>query len=305
MSVYSSVENNVRKTYLLMGCFLIFIILLGFAFSQYFQNPFILYFAVGFSIIYNLIAYYFSDRIALRINKARKANPNNSEDLQIIRIVENLCIASGLPMPKVYIIEDDALNAFATGRDPKNASVAFTRGLIKSLDKVELEGVAAHELAHIKNRDILVMTIVVALVGVIAIISDIFIRMVFFNGSGRDNKIILILAIVLAIISPIIAQIIKLAVSRKREYLADASAALMTRYPDGLAGALEKIKNGAKLKKVNTATAHMFIACPFGEKQDEKKNIRKGQKKGFFSKLFSTHPPIDERISILRDMNKK
>ncbi|MCK5589038.1 MAG: M48 family metallopeptidase [Candidatus Pacebacteria bacterium] len=294
---YTQAEKNIRKTWILMGGFLIFIIFLGWLFAQYTQNPIILYFAVGFALISNFFSYFFADKVVLSVTGAKKADPHVSDDLKIIRIVENLAITAGLPTPKIYIIKDDAINAFATGRNPKNASVAFTRGLLKNLEKKETEGVAAHEISHIKNRDIMVMTIVVTLVGVVAIFSDLFIRMSFYGNSDnkKGNGIILIIGIVLAILSPVIAKIIQLAVSRKREYLADASGALLTRYPEGLASALEKIsKQGKSMKKKSTATAHLFISNPL--KGD-------GKKGNFFAKMFSTHPPIEERISLLRNMD--
>lgn len=212
-------------------------------------------------------------------------------DEELFHIVENLSITAGLPMPKIYIIEDLAPNAFATGRDKNHSAIAVTTGLRKMLDKNELEGVIAHELAHIGNRDTLLQTIVVVLVGLVTIVSDIFLRSQILGGRDRDSRaggIIMIVGIVFMILSPIIATIIQLAISRKREFLADASAGLMTRYPEGLASALRKISSyGNPMKKAHVATAHLFISNPFG-------NSKKG-----ISRLFMTHPPVEERIEAL------
>ena len=236
------------------------------------------------------LSYYHSDKIALKSSGAKEITKNDSP--YVYRMVENLCIASGMPMPKVHIIDSPALNAFATGRDPQHASIAVTTGLIAALTNEELEGVIAHELSHIKNYDIRVMTIVIVLVGSIALLSDMFFRMSFFGGK-QENKnthpAFIIIGIVLLILSPFIAEIIKLAISRKREYLADASGALLTRYPEGLARALEKIaQSEVPFQKANSATAHLFISNPF-----------KGKK---LKNMFSTHPPIEERIKKLRGM---
>lgn len=248
-------------------------------------------FAVAFSIISSLVSYYAGDKIALKSTGARHIQKEDNPYLY--RMVENLCITAGLPVPKVHIIDSPALNAFATGRDPEHASIAVTSGLMAALENEELEGVIAHELAHIQNYDIRVMTIVVVLVGTLALIADMFWRMSFFGGGdNRDNKtggILAIVGIVLILVSPIVAELIKLAVSRKREYLADASGALLTRYPEGLARALEKISASAeKLRTANAATAHMFISNPFKSKG--------------FTKFFSTHPPAEDRIAKLRGM---
>lgn len=292
--IYQEIESNQRKTILLISVFLILIIFLGWAFSYIFNNPLILWIAVIIAFFQTWISYYYSDKIALSTAGAHPVK--REEALELYRIVENLSITSGLPQAKIYIIEDEAMNAFATGRDPKHSSIAVTRGLLQKLDKTELEGVIAHELSHVKNYDIRVMTIVVVLVGAIALASDFFLRSLWWGGgrrrddnSGQLGLILFIVGIVLAILAPLFAQLIQLAVSRKREYLADASGALLTRYPEGLASALEKIQKESKpLQRANRATAHLFITNPFS-----RKNI---------SNLFSTHPPIEDRIKKLRAM---
>ncbi len=239
-------------------------------------------------------SYFYSDKIAIKSAGAVEIEKNDNP--YVYRMVENLSITAGMPMPKVHIINSPALNAFATGRDPEHASIAITTGLIEALENEELEGVIAHELSHIRNYDIRVMTIVVVLVGTIALVSDMFFRVRLYGGGRSNNKnsgqagaILMVIGIVLLILSPIIAELIKLAVSRKREYLADASGALLSRYPEGLARALEKISaSQVPFDKASKATAHMFIGNPF-----------KGKK---FSKLWSTHPPAEDRIAKLRAM---
>lgn len=246
--------------------------------------------------VYSLISYYASASIALSVSGAKPIVKAQAPDL--FNVVENLCIANGQPMPAIYIIDDPSPNAFATGRDPKHASIAFTTGILRILTRQELEGVAAHELSHVKNYDIRVMTIVVVLVGLISLIADVLLHVRF----GRDSKeggnaalILMIVGIALAILSPIIAQIIQLAISRNREYLADASGSLLTRYPEGLASALEKISNAATpMENANRATAHLFISNPTGTEA----------KRSFFTNLFSTHPPIADRIARLRSMGR-
>ncbi len=283
-----------------MSLFFVVIIFLGWFLSLYYGSPDILYIAFAFSVFMNFLSYWFSDKIVLKISGAKEASKEEFYDLYTL--VENLSITSGLPMPKVYVIEDPAPNAFATGRNEKHATVAFTTGILQILKKVELEGVIAHELAHVKNKDILLQSVVVVLVGFVTMLSDIFIRSTFFGGRDRDNKaggIMLIVGIVLLILSPIIATLIQLAISRKREFLADATGALMTRYPEGLASALQKISSHARpLQKANHATAHLFISDPYKE-QDEEGH----EKISFFHKLFLTHPPVEERVNVL--LNKK
>ena len=275
-----------------MSLFLIIIIGIGWVFSQAYGNPAILYFAVIFSLLMNFFSYWYSDKIVLSISGAR---PIEKKDVpELFRIVENLSITAGLKMPRIYIIQDPAPNAFATGRNQDRAVVAVTSGLLERLNKTEIEGVISHELSHIGNRDILISTIVVVLVGFVALLSDFFLRFNFFRGGSndRDNRagaIMMLLGLIFAILAPIAVTLIQLAISRKREFLADASGALLTRYPDGLASALEKISQyQAPMKRINRATAHLYISNPFGAKK--------------ISKLFSTHPPVEERIKALRGM---
>ncbi|MDP3741192.1 MAG: M48 family metallopeptidase [bacterium] len=295
--VYEHISANKTKTAILLAVFLILIIFLGFSFSTAYEAPEILYFAVGFSIFYSLISYYFSSNITLAISKARQVDATTAPDLY--KLVENLSITAGLPTPKIYLIDDTALNAFATGRDPKHAVLVFTTGIIQKLNKTELEGVVAHELSHVGNYDIRLMTLVVVLVGVLTLLADWFLRFSFYTRGGGRNKnqmqaVFMIAGIVLALLSPIIAMLIQLAISRKREYLADASGILLTRYPEGLASALEKISADTEpLEAANKATAHLYIANPL-------KNRHGGV--GWFSGLFATHPPIEQRIKKLREM---
>jgi heat shock protein HtpX len=274
MLTYDHIAKNKRESFFLIFVFLLIIISLGWVFSRTYNNPGILYFAVGFSVLTSFISYYFSDSITLALSHAKEVDRQTAPELY--RLVENLCITAGLPTPKVYIIEDTAPNAFATGRDPKHAVVCFTTGILQKLEKTELEGVVAHELSHIGNYDIRVMTLVVVLVGTVTLLADWMLRASFFGGRRRSNDngggnvaaLFALVGLVLAILSPIIATIIKLAVSRKREYLADASGALLTRYPEGLARALEKISGDREpLEAANKATAHMYIVNPLKEQR--------------------------------------
>jgi heat shock protein HtpX len=290
-TLYSQADANVRKTWFLMATFFIAVIGIGWALSYALGNPSILYIAVLISVVMNVGSYWYSDKLALASTGAKPISKEAAPDLY--NIVENLAISEGMPMPKVYIIEDSAPNAFATGRDPKHGVVAVTTGLLAMLDRSELEGVIAHELSHIKNRDTLVMTVVVVLLGFVTLLSDFFLRsMMFGGGQDRDNRlgmIMVVAGVVLAILSPFVAQLIQLAISRKREFLADASGALMTRYPEGLASALQKISaHHAPMRTANDATAHLFISSPFGAKSF----------KGLH-KLFMTHPPTEERVKAL------
>lgn len=300
-TLYTHIDSNIRKTWLLFTVFLIVIIGLGWFFSYYIGNRNILFGAVIFSFLMSFISYWWSDKIVLAISRAKPLAKKDNPEL--FRIVENLTITAGLPMPRIYIINEPAPNAFATGRNPKNAVLAVTNGLLEILGRSELEGVIAHELSHIGNRDILLQTVIVVLVGSIVMLSDVFLRRTMWGGTGRrDNRegagelqaIMLIVALVAAIISPLIAKLVQLAISRKREFLADASGALLTRYPQGLASALVKIsKNHTPLKIANKATAHLFISSPFkGE-----------QAKGLLVRLFSTHPPVEERVKRLREIS--
>lgn len=300
MLTYTEINKNKTYSVLLIFAFLLVIIGLGFVFAQAYGAPEILVFAVIFSSVSSLISYFYSDKITLAMSGAHQIDLNANPELY--RLVENLSITAGLPMPRVYIIEDAALNAFATGRNPQNAVVAVTTGLLQKLDKTELEGVLAHEMSHVGNYDIRFMTLVVVLVGIITLLADWMLRMSFFGGRRNNNNnsgggIFLLIGIGLAILSPIVALLIKLAVSRQREYLADASGALLTRYPEGLASALEKIAGDHKpLETANKATAHLFISNPLKDHE--------GDSQSWFAGLFNTHPPIEERIKRLREMGK-
>lgn len=289
--MYSQIDSNKRKTTILIAIFCAFIIGLGWLGASYLGFGYeSIFLALIISIVMTLVSYYKGDAIALRSTGAKEIKKEDNP--YVYRMVENLAIANGMPMPRVHIIDSPALNAFATGRDPEHASIAVTTGLIGALENEELEGVLAHELSHVKNFDIRVMTIVIVLVGAVSLLADMFFRFGLIGGRRNSNSkgggILAIVGIVLLILSPIIAELIKLAVSRKREYLADASGALMTRYPEGLAKALEKIQqSNIPLKTANSATAHLFISNPFKGKM--------------FANAFSTHPPIEERIKRLRE----
>jgi len=291
-SLYTHQDENVRKTWMLMLVFLVVVIGIGWAFSYIYGSREIIVFAVVFALVMNAVSYWNSDKIALLVSGAKKADEKQYRELH--RTLENLAITAGLPKPRLYVIEDKAPNAFATGRNAEHAAIAVTTGLLDMLDKTELEGVLAHELSHIGNRDILISTAVVVLVGFVTLLSDIFLRSTLYGGGRRNNNaggVLAIIGIALIILSPIIATLIKLAVSRKREFLADASGALLTRYPEGLASALKKIgKYSGRMKRANHATAHLFISSPFGPD---------GKQKGFLNRLFSTHPPVSERVSAL------
>ena len=292
-TLYTQQSKNVHKTWLLVGVFLVIVLGIGYFTSIYFGNPDILTIAIIFSIAMNIAGYWYSDKIALSLAGAVEADTISFRELH--NIVENLAITAGLPKPKVWIIEDTAPNAFATGRNAKHASVAVTTGLLALLNKSELEGVVAHELAHIGNRDILLQSMVAVLVGFIALLSDMLMRSFLWGGMRRSDDdsrgsggVLMIVGLVFIILSPIIATLIQLAISRKREFLADASGALLTRYPEGLAAALEKISSyHAPMLRTSNATAHMYIANPFGD----------GGKK--ITRLFMTHPPVEERIKAL------
>lgn len=296
-TLYTLKEKNIRKTWFLMALFLIFVITLGWVFGQVYQNPVIFYSLTIFSILMSWVSYFYSDKIVIAMTGAKPVSRENYRELY--NIVENLCITAGLPVPKIYIINDSQPNAFATGRNPKNSAVAVTTGLLEILDRSELEGVIAHELSHIGNYDMLVSTVAVTLYGIVAMISDIFLRMSFYSGRSRDSRqspIFMIIAIVGAILAPIAALLIQLAISRKREFLADASGALLTRYPEGLASALQKIAaDSSPLSIAKNATAHLWLSDPFSSQ-------KKQGKISWFQKLFMTHPPIEERIAALRGM---
>lgn len=293
--MYKHIDSNKRKTALLLALFLIFIIGLGWIFSYVFDVAWILPAAVIFATFQAFISYYYSDKITLAISGAREV-PRKEPYLKLHRLVENLAITAGLPKPKVCVIHDPAPNAFATGRDPEHSAIVVTTGLLEKLDKPELEGVISHEMSHIGNYDIRLMTIVVVLVGVVALLSNWFLRWSFFGfggrrrsqGGGNIGSILILVGIVLAILAPIAAWLIQLAISRKREFLSDATGALMTRYPEGLASALEKISTDRNiLRRATKATAHLYIANPLKRK---------------VSRLFMTHPPVKERVVALRKM---
>jgi heat shock protein HtpX len=295
-TIYTHRSANIGKTWLLVGVFLAIIVGLGYFLAGYYHNPGILMIAIIFSVVMNIAGYWYSDKIALGMARAIPATESGYPELHTI--VENLSITAGLPKPKLYIIPDMAPNAFATGGDAAHASVAVTQGLLTMLDRTELEGVIAHELSHIGNRDILLMSMVAVLVGFVSILADMFTRSLWWGGGrrsddreGNGGSILAIIGIVFIILSPIIATLIQLAISRKREYLADASGALLTRYPDGLASALRKIASySAPMKTASNATAHMYISNPFGR-------LGKG-----LSGLFMTHPPVEARIKALTNM---
>ncbi len=293
-TLYTQSDKNTRNTYILITLFLIFVIALGWVFSEAMSSSIILWIAVIFSTLMSFGSYWYSDKMVLKMSKARLVEFEDAKELY--RLVENLCITAGLPLPKIYIIDDTAPNAFATGRDANHAVVAVTSGLLQKLDRSELEGVIAHELSHIGNRDILLGTVVVVLVGIVALMADYFRHFLFWGGGDSDNKgsnlYVMILAVLLSLLAPLFAVLIQLAISRKREFLADADGALLTRYPEGLASALEKISDDSEpLEVANRATAHLYIASPF-----------KGKK---VSKFFMTHPPVEERIAMLRGMDIK
>lgn len=297
-SLYSHQESNIRRTWFLFTGFLIVVIGLGWFFSYIFDSSAILIFAVIFSVSMSLISYWQSDKIVLAMARAipveRKDNP------ELYNIVENLAITAGLPTPKIYLVNEASPNAFATGRNPQHSVIAVTSGLLAKLNRAELEGVIAHELSHVGNRDILLSTAVVVLVGFVSLISNMFIRSMFWSRGGRRNNrnegggVLFLIGIIFAILAPIAAALMQLAISRKREFLADASGSLLTRYPEGLAQALEKIsQDPTPMKTANSSTSHLWIDDPF----KNKKSV------SWFNKLFSTHPPVEERIKILREMS--
>jgi heat shock protein HtpX len=299
-TLYTHKDRNTQLTWVYLIGFLVFVIFVGWFFSVVMDSSAILYGAVIFAIVMNFVSYWWSDKIVLKISGAQQIGKDTPNEREIYRLVENLSITAGLPTPKIYLIADPAPNAFATGRDPEHAVVALTTGLVERLDKKELEGVIAHELSHIGNRDILLSTVVVVLVGFIALLADWFMHWTWFGGRKREGEgnsqfqlIMMIVAIVLAILAPIAATLMQMAISRKREFLADADGALLTRYPEGLASALEKISSyQGELVTANKATAHMYIANPF-----------RGKKAKKATSFFATHPATEERIKRLRELN--
>ncbi|MHB0997748.1 MAG: M48 family metallopeptidase [Armatimonadota bacterium] len=294
--MYEQISANKWKSAGFVLLFIIFLTGLGYLFSKVYGYPWILPLAVIIAVVQSITAYYYSDKIVLSMSRARPAN--KEEHAHLVNSVEGLAIAAGIPTPPIYVIDDTAPNAFATGRDPQHAVIAVTTGLLQKMNRVELEGVIAHEMSHIKNFDIRLMALIAILAGTIVLLSDWMLRSTWYGGHrrrrGNDSSggILLIIAIIAAIIAPIIATLIQFAVSRQREFLADASGAMLTRYPDGLASALEKIAGDTEpLEVANKATAHMYIYNPL-------KNLGEGG----INKLFSTHPPLEERISRLRAM---
>jgi heat shock protein HtpX len=293
--MYSAIAANKRNTILIMAAFIGIVGAIGWVFGYIEGDVSIAYGVIIVAAIYALIQYFLAAKLATAVTGAREIEKNDSP--RLYRIVENLAITSGMPMPKVYIIDDPAPNAFATGRDPKHAVVAATSGILDIMDDRELEAVMAHEMSHVRNYDIRVGMIAFGLVSAVGILSDIALRMFFFGGNRRrDNNdagpIVMVVGIVLIILAPIIATLIQLAISRQREYLADASGALLTRDPEGLESALTKLEQyGRPMRRQSTSTAHLFITNPL--------------KPGFFSGLFSTHPPLEERIARLRNVENK
>ena len=293
-TLYTHQDENVAKTWVIMAVFLAVVVAVGWALSFYFNNQGLLFAALIFALLTNIWSYWNSDKVVIALARAKLADP--AQYAELYRTIENLCITAGLPTPKIYIIDDPAPNAFATGRNKDHAAVAVTSGLLQMMDKTELEGVLAHELSHIGNRDILLSTVVVVLVGFVALASNFFMRSMFFGGSrNRDEKqnpLLMILAVALIILSPIVATLLQLAISRKREFLADASGALLTRYPEGLANALRKIGAYSQpMRSANNATAHLYISNPFGPRAAT----------SAIARLFMTHPPIEARIKALLD----
>ncbi len=299
VNVYERVEANKRKSFVVMVFFVVFVVAAAYVFSQALDYGFSL---VGPALIVSgmmsLGSYYWSDKIILGLSGAREAD--REKDFEFYTVTENLAMAARLPKPRLYVIEDTAMNAFATGRDPKHAVVVATTGLLKKLDRTELEGVVAHELSHVANYDIRLMSIVVILVGLVALMADWFLRISFYGGGRKRNSdensqlqvVFVVLGLVLAMLAPLIANLIKLAISRRREFLADASAAKLTRYPEGLARALEKLAQDKEpLEAANKATAHLYITDPLRNRHDAI---------GWFAGLFNTHPPVEERIKALR-----
>jgi heat shock protein HtpX len=287
--MYEQIASNKRRTIFLLVFFLAILWALGYLIGKATGNPGLLFFFGIFSIAWSIISYFRGPNIALAVNRAKQIE--KKDDPRLWRTVENLAITDGLPMPKVYIMDDPAPNAFATGRDYNHSAVCATTGLLQIMDDNELQGVIAHELGHVKNYDMRVNTLAFALVGIISLIADVFLRWSFFGGDDRENnnQLLFGLAILAAILAPLAASLLQLAISRRREYLADATGALTTRYPEGLASALEKLeKTGSATRAQNTSTAHMFFANPL-----------KGHS---VLNLFSTHPPLEARIAALREM---
>ena len=294
-TLYTHAESNTKKTWILLTGFVLFIIFLGWFFSYLLDDNVFLVVAVILSIVQSFAIYWYSDKIVLAITGAKEIK--KSDNPELYRLVENLSITAGLPLPKIYIINEEQPNAFATGRDEKHAVIVVTRGLLEKLERVELEGVIAHELSHIGNKDMLLGSVLVVLVSIVALLSRMFLRFLSFGGGkSRDRKsrgsglIFLVLGVIGAVLAPFIASLIRLSISRKREFLADATGGLLTRYPEGLARALEKISQDPNpMRKMDNSTAHLYVSNPF-------------KRRDWLSKLFSTHPPVEERTKALRGM---
>ncbi|MFB6225484.1 MAG: M48 family metallopeptidase [Candidatus Paceibacteria bacterium] len=302
-NLYQEQGKNIFRTWLLMALFLGVVLAFGYLLSHVLGSIWIFVGALILSIVMNVGSYWFSDRMVLSLHQARPIDTNNVQEDEIYNLVENISIASGLPMPDVYIMEDQAMNAFATGRNPEHGVVVVTRGLMNALNKTEMEGVLAHEMSHIGNRDTLIQSVVVVLVGLVVLAAEWFLHIGLFGGFGRDSEEgggmlqigMIIGAVVLALLAPLIAQLMQAAISRKRELLADSSGALITRYPKGLADALRKIsqqgESGTSVQTASKATAHMFLMNPLNMNADK------------FAELFASHPPVEKRIEALTGMN--
>ena len=298
--MYNRIAQNVRRTWLLMFVFSLLLMALAYAIGEATRWGWeVVFIGFALAVAVNLYGYYHSDRLTLALSGARPVT--KAEEPDFYNLVENTAIAAGLPTPAVYVIEDSAPNAFATGRDPQHSAIVATRGLLDKLQKVELEGVVAHEMSHVKNYDIRLMTIAVILAGMVVLVSDLFLRWTFWGGTGRRRErgggqaqvILLVMALVLAILAPLAATLLRLAISRRREFLADADGALLTRYPEGLARALEKLDADEEpLEAANKATAHLYIVSP----------LKGHPAHGRLALLFDTHPPIEERVAALRSM---
>lgn len=297
-TLWTQRDANVRKTWLLMTVFFIIVMSIGWVFSQVYGSPFVLVIAVVFSVLMSFGSYWWSDKIVIFTTGARPLADDKAPEVH--NIVENLAITAGLPKPRVYIVDSSQPNAFATGRNAEHAVVAVTTGLLKIMNRTELEGIIAHEMSHIGNRDMLISTVVVVLVGFIQLLSDMFLRSLWWGrmGGDRDNNsshaIFLLIGIALAFLAPVAGLLMQLAVSRRREYLADTSGALLTRYPEGLASALEKLAHDhTPMRQANHATAHLWLDDPYQGKE---------KKTSFVTRLFMTHPPIEKRIARLREL---
>ena len=299
-TLWTQRDSNIRKTWLLMTVFFLVVMTIGWVFSQAYGDPSILVIAVVFSIIMSFGSYWWSDKIVIMTTGARPLR--DEEAPEVHNIIENLCITAGLPKPRIYIVDSPQPNAFATGRNAKHAVVAVTTGILRIMNKTELEGVLAHEMSHIGNRDMLISTVVVVLVGFVQLLSDMFLRSMWWGrmgGGDRDNNsshaVFLLIGIVLAILAPIAGLLMQLAVSRRREYLADTSGALLTRYPEGLASALQKLaQDHTPMRQANHATAHLWLDDPYQGKE---------KKTSFITRVFMTHPPIEDRIKRLRELS--